>query len=253
MSKVNHFDFSQICFDSDSMQVLSLSNRNKNVELPFTKGPVNFSIVGIDGTVSNRWGANVNPKGDAYIYCRDNPNAEKVSLHASGNQHVSIRSEVAKNIGATSRFGNKWTEPDFGIEAIATFTMAFPPWGIGLDLKDIPKLSKKDKLLIIGHSEKLVVVAFYIVDKDKRMQGQVPHIKLGRLPLGRGKALHIIAWKEHQGDLMERVRGLLPQVAQRLSKLDGRGGKYLLSVQGYRQPNSAFMVSVPVSYRNRFS
>ena len=248
MASLSDFDFSQIRFDTDTMQVVSVSRRNARLELPLTHGPVNFSVVRSDGKLSNRWGVDVGGKGDAYVYCRDNPNAEKVSLHASGKHHISIRSEVAESAGVESRFGNVWSEPEFDTGAIATFSLLFPPWGVGLNPADVQKRIKKDELLIVGHKEKLVVVAFFIVDASKNMQGHLPHIVLARLPLQEGKVLQIIAWKEPQGDLIDRIRSVFPQASQSLSKLGVEEGEYSINVQGYRRPNSAYMVVVPVQY-----
>ena len=244
---MSDFDFSQIRFDSDSMQVVSLS-RSKKLELPLTKGPINFSVARSDGKFSNRWGVDVGGKGDAYVYCRDNPNAEKVSLHASGRRHISIRSDVAKSVGLESRFGNEWWEPEFDAKPIATFSLLFPPWGVGLGLADFPKRGRKDELLIVGHREKLVVVAFFIVDAGRNMRGHVPHIVLARLPVTKGKMLHVIAWKEPQRNLMEQVRRVFPHASRTLSELSLGDGEYTLCVQGYRQPDSAYMVVVPVRY-----
>ena len=148
------------------------SRRNKNLELPLTQGPVNFSVARSDGKFSNRWGVEVGGKGDACVYCRDNPDAEKVSLHASGLQHISIRSEVAKSVGAKSRFATLWSEPEFDTEAIATFSLLYPPWGVGLESADISKQGETDELLIVGHREKVVVVAFFIVDAGRNKLGQ---------------------------------------------------------------------------------
>ncbi len=246
--KKNQFDVSQIRFDADSMQALSLSRRNKNLDLPMVQGPVNFTVLRSDGKFSNRWGVQVNGKGDAYVYCRDNPNAEKVSLHASGHQHISIRSDVAKSAGVESRFGNRWNEPEFDSEAVATFTLLFPPWGVGLEQADFPKRINKDELLIVGDRKEVVVVSFFIVDSERKMRGHVPHIALGRLPLRESKTLHVLAWKEHQGDLMERTRKVIPTASQTFTELGLDDGEYTLSVQGYRRPNSAYMVVFPVRY-----
>ena len=248
MASLKDFDFSKICFDTDSMQIVSVSRKSNNLELPLTRGPVNFSVMRSDGKFSNRWGVDIGGQGDAYVYCRDNPNGEKVSLHVSGRQHISIRSEVAKNAGVESRFGNVWNEPEFDTSAIATFTLVFPPWGVGLDLADRLKKIKKDELLIVGHNELLVVVAFFIVESGRKMQGKVPHIVLARLPLNEGKTLHVIAWKEPQGDLIDRIRSVFPQASQTLARIGVDDGEYTLCVQGYRQPNSAYMVVVPVQY-----
>ena len=139
MQKSNRLDLSGLRFDSDEMQVLSLSRQENGLTLPFARGPINFTVIRSDAKFSNRWGVLVGRKGDAYIYCRDNPSAEEVSLHASGQQHISIRSDVAKSVGADSRFGIRWDEPEFDSEAVATFTLVFPPWGRGVGARGIPR------------------------------------------------------------------------------------------------------------------
>ena len=248
MVNLKDFDLSQIRYDTDTMQVVSMSRGKTQMELPLTRGPVNFSVARIDGTFSNRWGVYVGGNGDAYVYCRDNPQAEKASLHVSGRQHISIRNEVPEQAGLVTRFGNIWSEPKFEDEAVPTFSLLFPPWGVGIDAAEIITRFKKDELLIVGHKEKLVVVAFFIVDSGRNMQGLVSHIVLGRLPIQEGKTLHVIAWKEAQGGLMDKIRSIFPQVSQRLEMLRVDDGDLSINVQGYRRPNSAYMVAVPVYY-----
>ena len=246
MPKANKLDSGQLCFESDSMQVLSLSRKNSALELPVTKAPINFSVLRSDGLSSNRWGVSTHKNGDAYVYCRDVPDAEKVSLHASGQQHISITSKTAERTGADNRFGPVWKEPEFEREAIPTFSLIFPPWGVGMRYE--PKDLTKDELLIVGHREKLVVVHFFIVDSTKKMNGRLPHFVLGRVPLRPGKMLYIIAWKEPQKDLMERIRSVFPQISPTFSELELGADDYTLCLQGHRGPNSAFMVTVPVHY-----
>ena len=141
---------------------------------------------------------------------------------------------------------NEWTEPEIEQEAIATFSLIFPPWGVGRHYES-EKLTK-DELLIIGHKEKLVVVYFFIVESAKKMQGHLPHIVLGELQLRPGKTLHIIAWKEPENNLMERIQSAIPQVSLGLSKQELEEGDYTLNLHGYRGLNSAYMLSVPVHY-----
>lgn len=244
------FDFSQIHFESDLMQVLSLSHRSNRVEFPLTQGPINFSVFRSDALLSNRWGVRTNKKGDAYVYRRDAPRAEKVSLHRSGRQHIAITSQTAARVGADSRFGPIWTEPEFEGKAIATFSLLFPPWGVGMSPE--PTMQTKDELWIVGHREKIVVVSFFVVDSVKEMRGQLPHFVLGRLRLRPGRTLHVIAWKEPQKDLMNQIRNVLPQVSRSLPEPPSLGEKgYTLCVQGYRGSNSAYMVTVPVHYTPR--
>jgi len=229
------------------MQVISVSGSDKNFVFPLTQGPINFSVVRSDGLVSNRWGVTLNhKKGDAYVYCRDVPNAQKVSLHASGRQHISITSETAKRTGSDSRFGPVWTEPRFDNEAVATFTLVFPPWGVGRDASATLINPSKDELLVVGHKEKLVLVSFFIVDAGTNMRGRIPHFALAQLPIREGKILHIVAWKEPQRDLMDRIRATFPRVSNTLANRGHEVGDYTLCLSGFRAPNSAYMVVVPV-------
>ena len=199
-----------------------------------------------DGKLSNRWGVKTSKHGDGYVYCRDVPDLEKVSLHTSGRQHISMPSQKAANIDADRRFGNVWIEPEFEREAIATFSLIFPPWGVGMRFEHTKRT--KDEVLIVGHKEKLVVVNFFVVDSNKKMQGHLPHFVLGQLPLRPEKTLHVIAWKEPQNDLMDRIQKVFPQISPTFSELKLGEDDYTLNLQGYRGPNSAYMVSVPVRY-----
>ena len=234
------------------MQVLSLSRRETNFKFPLTEGPINFSVFRSDGLVSNRWGVKTKKKGDAYVYLRDVPSAEKVSLHPPDEQHpsprnhISFESKMAERVGMGSRFRNIWDEPEFGREAIATFSLIFPPWGVGVPFEPIE--CPKDELLIVGHEEKLVVVGFLVVDSTKKMRVRQPHFVLGELPLRPGKTLHVIAWKEPQNDFRDRIRSALPQIASTFSELELGEGDYTVCIQGYRRPNSAYMVRLPIRY-----
>lgn len=246
MPKTNDIDWGQICFETDSMQTLSLSRSKENIDLPLTRAPINFSVLRSDGLSSYRWGVNTSKNGDAYVYCRDVRSAEKITFHASGKQHISITPDTAANTGMNNRFMNEWVEPEFEQEAIATFSLIFPPWGVGRSYG--PEQLTKDELLIIGHKEKLVVVYFFIVDSTDNLQGGLPHIVLGEVPLRPGKTLHIIAWKEPQNNLLERIHSVIPHASLNFSKQDFEEGDYTLNIHGYRGVNSAYMVNVPVKY-----
>ena len=246
MPEANKLDFGQICFGSDSMQVLSLSRKKSVLELPLSKVPINFAVLKSDGLSSNRWGVSTNKNGDAYVYCRDVPDAGKVSLHASGRQHISITKKMAERTGTDNRFGPVWKEPEFARVAISTFSLIFPPWDVGMRYE--PKELTKDELLIVGHREKLVAVNFLIVDSTKRMNGRRPNFILGQVPLRPGKTLYIIAWKEPQNDWMKRIRSDLPEISPTFSELELGEDDYTVWFQGFRGPNSAFMLTVPVHY-----
>ena len=239
----------QISFESDSVQVLSLSHEKKDFEFPLTGSPINFAVLKSDELLSNRWGVQVNKKGDAYVYCRDTPAAEKVSLHASGRQHISIPAETAAQVGSGTRFGNIWKEPEFDSEAIPTFSLVFPPWSAGVrpDFRTVTK----DELVIVGHNDMTVVVAFFIVDSGKTMRIHIPHFVLGEIPMRPGKTLHVIAWKEPENGLKERVRNVFPGISEMAAQRKIGEGEYSIRLQGYRGRNSAYMVTVPVQYTPR--
>ena len=246
MPKLSEFDFDQINFETDLIQVLSISNSDMDFVFPLTRAPINFSVLRNDGLLSHRWGVNTNNKGDAYVYRRDSPGTEKVSLHASGRQHISISSETAKHVSGQSRFGPVWSEPEFEQDAIATFSLLFLAVGGGISPK--PSKSTKDELIIVGHREKMVVVSFFIVDSTKNMRGRMPHFELGQLQLQPGRTLHVIAWKEDQNNFLDRIRDVFPEISMTASELNLGEGDITLYLMGYRGPNSAFIVTVPVHY-----
>ena len=231
----------EVSFQDDQMQVLSLSRGGSEIRFPLTAGPINFSALS-DGGLSDRWGASVGANGDAYIYNRDVPNAEKVSLHASGEQHIAITDETAVRVGTGSRFGPRWTEPVFDRGAVPTFSILFPPWGV-TDRRPENLARKKGELLIVGHVEKVVVVGFFVMDASRKLQVNAPHFVLGTLALRPGKVLYVIAWKEPEKNLKTLLRASLVQVPSPLPEAED----LVVNFQGFRAPDSAFMVAVPAA------
>ena len=73
---------------------MTLLKRN-GLELPLRTYPIRFAVKRRGGFTSNSWGVRVERKGDAYIYCRDSMKDQKVSLHASGKQHISFNENAA--------------------------------------------------------------------------------------------------------------------------------------------------------------
>ena len=231
----------EISFEDDPVQVLSLRPEGTDIDFPLTEGPVNFSVLS-DGGLSVRWGVKIGRNGDAYIYNRDVAYAEKVSLHASGEQHISITDETAIRVGASSRFGPRWVEPAFDRRAVPTFSILFPPWGV-TDGRPENLARGKGELLIVGHREKIVVAGFFITDADSKLLVNAPHFVLGKLALRPGKVLHVVAWKEPENNLRALLRASFRQVRSSLPE----AGDLVVDFQGFRAPNSAFMVAVPAT------
>lgn len=231
----------EVSLKDDSVQALAVRPDGTEIQFPLTKGPINFSVVS-DRGLSVQWGVRTGSKGDAYIYNRDVKNGEKVSLHASGQQHIAVTDETAIRVGATTRFGPKWIEPEFDRGAVPTFSILFPPWGV--TKRNPENLAKgKGELLIAGHVEKVVVVGFFVMDAGLNLWVNAPHFVLGKLALRPGKTLHIVAWKEPEGDLRELLRASFEKVSNRLPEVDD----LVIDFQGFRASDSAFMVAVPAA------
>lgn len=113
----------------------------------------------------------------------------------------------------------------------------------------VPSKRTRDELIIVGHKEKMVVVSFFIAVSTTDMQGRMPDITLGQLPLEPGRTLHVITWKEDQNNFLDRIRDVFPEISLQLSELNTGEGDIDLCLMGDRRSNSAFMVNVPVHYR----
>ena len=250
MTEASKTDLSRMRFDRDRMQVVSLSRVDKAFSFPLTRGPINFSVFGSDGSESSRWGVKTNKKGDVYVYCRDLPGSShpppKVSLHPSGRHHISITPETREFLDADSRFSNVWKRTKVEDEAIASFSLLFPPFASGEPER--PTINK-DELLIMGHPEMLVVVGFFIVDSAVEVRYNMAHFALGELPLPPSEVLRVVAWKEPMDeDLPDRIRAYFPMVASAFAQRPLAEGDYTLCLHGYRKPNSAYMMPIPVRY-----
>ena len=97
----------------------------------------------------------------------------------------------------------------------------------------------KDELLEIGRRDKLVVVSLFIVDTGRTMRGRMPHFHLAELPVVHDKTLHMIAWKEAENGLQDKVRATSSQISQTFANLAHGEGSYTLCLSGFRAPNSA--------------
>ena len=248
LSSLNEIDF-----ESDSMQVLSVSSQDDPAELPFTKGPIRFSVLGYRGKQSISWGVNVNTKGEAYLYPRDSHlSNEKVSFHVSGCRHISITSEFDEGTRLKKKYPQKWEDPEFDREAIATFTLFFPTWGTCPEDQDTWKKVKKDKLLIVGHKKKAIVVSFFIVNAGATMRGYRSHIRVGKLPLGKSKDLHIVVWKEAQDNLLHQVQEALAKLSGEFLQTGMVNGDYTLWLKGLRRTNSVYSVVVSAHYEQPY-
>ncbi len=195
-------------------------------------------------------------KGDGYIYCRDNMKGQKVSLHASGKQHISIHPGSASTANLTEKqFMNQWYEPDQGTP---TFRLVFPSWGIQLTEEQREQFKPtwmKNDIFIEGHHEFLTTVSFFIVGDEARLRkrGEFPGFVLGELPLTVGKKLAITADWERERELKSVVEDGLRRTGLVKDVIEGHLGKTLAAciTGNCGRPNSVYMVNFPIIYSIR--
>ena len=162
---------------------------NHGLALPLRTSPIRFAVQMTNGLTSNAWGVRVERKGDAYIYCRDAMRGQKVSLHASGKQHIAFddADAVKNHLNLPDRFLNQWREPHHGEQAVATFRLLFPPWGVAITAQQREvhrKRWNKNQILLEGNHESMIVVSFVILDSGvalKKAAGSPPSTPLGVL------------------------------------------------------------------------
>ena len=231
--------------------------KRNEMDFPKRKSPIHFAVQMKNGLTSNAWGVRVENTGDAYVYCRDNMRGQKVSLHASGKQHISFDKNAPGMERLTgNRFMNQWQEPQYEREAIATFRLLFPSWGIGLNAeqRDTSRSTwDKNHILVEDHDELLTVVSFVIIDDDKtlsrRQEGSTSMSLLGVLQLRRGKKLCVVAGWQPEGNLRTIVEAAVKKIqipAEQVVPEDFTGKDLSLCLTGYSSTNSAYMLAIPV-------
>ena len=223
--------------------------------LPLRTGPIRFAVLRKGGITSNSWGVRVERRGDAYIYCRDGMNDQKVSLHASGDQHISLnKSDPKIKCLAGGRFLNQWREPEHTGKAVPTLRLLFPYWGLGLNERQkrgAQAVWDKNTILIPGHDEMVTVVSFVIVDDGTRLRkedGSPPSAPFGVLRLRPGKSLFVIASYEPERDLKEKVDEALNVIASTTDPELLEGEDLTVCLTGYTVENCVFMLPLSARY-----
>lgn len=239
--------------NSDQMTLL----KRDGVEFPLRTGPIRFAVLRRGGITSNSWGVRVERPGDVYIYCRDGMNDQKVSLHASGKQHISFNPSgpIVKS-HASGRFMNQWREPKHTIKAVPTLRLLFPYWGLELteaQRGESRRIWEKNNVLTPGHDEMVTVVSFVIVDDGKRLKkedGSPPSAPFGVLRMGpRRKSLWVIASYEPELDLRVKATEALKTIASTTDPKLLEGEDLTVCLTGYTVENSTLMLPLSARYR----
>lgn len=228
-------------------------------KLPIRESPVNFAAFAGDGTfTSNAWGVRVMKTGDAYIYCRDNLQGQAISLHRSGKQHIRIQGSTPSLEEKT--FLNQWWEPEHPNQnAVATFRLVFPAWGIWLDAEKRGEAKastwSKNDVLVEVRPGFLTVVSFVIVDAGTRItkaKGSHPSAPIAILHLRSGKTLCVIAGTEPEPDgYQDRIKQSILTGIDSSTLEDHMGEVLHMTATGWQANNSAFMVNFPVVFQQK--
>ena len=229
------------------------------LELPLRAQPIRFAVEWRNGLTSNAWGVYVEKKRekdvDAYISCRDHMKGQKVSLHASGKQHISFPKDFpGMGFSTGDRFMNQWREPQYTQNAIATFRLLFPPWGLRLNDEQRRKFQTvwdKNDVWVPGDDKSMAVVSFVIVNDSKRLrkaEGSPPSAPLGVLKLRPGKRLVVIAGYEPEGNWRETVENALKKIDSTTDPTQLEGDDLTICLTGDTVANSVFMLPLSVRY-----
>ncbi|WP_420461665.1 hypothetical protein [Candidatus Palauibacter sp.] len=182
---------------------------------------------------------------------------QKVSLHASGKQHITVPAKPVSIDEMSDRFLNQWYEPEFSEQAVATFQILFPSWGNKLnhEQRELQRAAwKKNDILIEADDESLIVVSFIIMAEDRvlrKAEGPWPSELVGILPLREGKKLWVLTSRGLEGNLKENITASFKHIDPRELVPENLFGKTIsLSLTGVAgdNPNSVWMVVVPVVY-----
>lgn len=195
--------------------------------LPLRDGPVRFAVISQDGLSSNAWRVWAERTGDAYIVCRDNMKEIHVSLHQSGQQHITFEVRTADGV-IKERWAQWWEPAHYGDpDIVPSFQLLFPTWALVLPyvtrLKN-PQVWDKNLVLVETNEEHpLTVVSFYITNQNVSITfgGNPPSYPLAVLSLCRrpGKRLWVVASQEPEGKLRE----VLKTAEQRINQQGLRG------------------------------
>lgn len=223
--------------------------------LPLKTKQIRFAVEWRNGLTSNAWAVRVEKKGDAYIYCRDHMKEQKVSLHASGQQHISFPNDFAARVFSTGdRFMNQWEEPQYTKNAIATFRLLFPPWSLRLNAGQRGKFQNvwdKNDVWIPGDDKRMTVVYFVIVDDNKRLrkaEGSPPSTPFGVLSLRSGKRLVMVAEHRDEGQWRKTAEDALKNIVPPTDPTQLEGDDLTICLTGDTEENSVFMLPLSVKY-----
>ena len=190
--------------------------------LPFLRdSPVRFAMMLKDGSAGSMWKVRARGRGDVYIVPRDIMSGTKISLHASGQQHLKVDRPPLPSLRM------KWKEPPMESPLPASFKIIFTAWSAGTGSTkdyDVPKIERmwgESQVFIQGEDSEnsVITVCFFLTPcgTSVELPPRPPMERFAVLSVGAGKDLHIIARKERRNNLRVGIE-------ERLAKAVESGG-----------------------------
>ena len=174
-----------------------------------------FAVTLKNGLTSHTWGVRTEKTGDTYIYCRETMKEIKVSLHRSGRQQIAFTKGSGHEMTPNSRFWKRWWQPSPDQRPpVPSVKLLFPSWATTLgneQRKGSRKLWDTNQILIEGDDKFMTAILFFVMDEGCALrQDTLPSDTIAVMPLIKGKELHVIACKQHEGNYKETIEKLLP-------------------------------------------
>ena len=193
-------------------QLLTNSQQNfvlipKDLYPSLHSSPVRFAVRLRNGLAGSMWKIEARGKGDVYIIPRDIMEDVKISLHASGQQHIKVeRPPWDKRI---------WKEPPQESPLLASVKLIFPVWSAGTgptkdyNAKKLQNQWWQNLVIIEGDDDEnsVITVCFFLTPPNVSVElpEWPPMVRFATLPVGANKDLHIIARKEHRPNLRDAI------------------------------------------------
>ncbi len=177
---------------------------SSDLSFPLRNSPVTFAVRIKDGSVSSLWKVIAKPSGDVYIVPRDIMEGAKISLHASGQQHIVFRQPGGGKM--------VWSEPPLTSPVQASVKLLFTVWSAGTgptrnnSTAEEQKKWEQNKVTIEAEDceDTMISVCFFLTPPGDSFQLPLPPpimAPVAVLPVGTRKELHVIACREHRPDL----------------------------------------------------
>ncbi len=177
--------------------------------------PVTFAVRLRDGSAGSMWKVVARGRGDVYIVPRDIMEGAKISLHASGQQHLRVIRPLFP------RVEKKWKEPPRESPLPASVKLIFTVWSAGMgptrdhDATQIQRQWGQNQVLIEGENseDSVITVCFFLTpsDVDVELPPWPPMARFAALHVGAGKDLHIIARRERRRNLRVEIEKRLAE------------------------------------------